>query len=116
MMFAGQKYQEKIKNRISTPDNTAIGVITLFDFIVLLIVVESIGKAYHFALPHLPSPRIVLYPLFLAIYFINWVIWRRVKRPSSELGAMSRQLAYKLPVGSCFVPLGLAILLWFFVI
>ena len=112
-MFAGQKYQERIKNRISTPDITAVAVVTLFDFIALMIVMQIASNTGLLSWPAVQSPRLIVYPVFFAIYFANWRLWTRVKRHGNELGMMARQLADTLPVGSFFAVLGVAVMLLF---
>jgi hypothetical protein len=47
--------------------------------------------------------RVIVYPIFILIYFINWRIWRKVSQPESTLGKDSRELAERLPVGTIIV-------------
>jgi hypothetical protein len=109
LMFMGKKYQERVKNSLNTPDTAAVGLVSLIVSFLALGVLELAGNhGYFFWLMSLPR-RAYIYPAFFLIYFINWRIWRVVRRPDNKIGEGSRELAERLPFFAILLFLGIAL-------
>jgi ABC-type Fe3+-siderophore transport system permease subunit len=116
LMFMGRKYQERVKNSFNTPDTTAVAVVSAVVLAVAMTAYKVANNHGYFPeLMSLPGHgRVLGYPMFFLIYFINWRIWRNVKRPENELGKDSRELAERLPFWTIMIVFGIGLALFAF--
>jgi hypothetical protein len=114
LMFMGKKYQERVKNSLSTPDTAAVAFVSMSVCMLALALLQVAGDHGYFSwLMSLPY-RAHAYPMFFLIYFINWKVWRIVRQPENKIGKDSRVLAERLPFFTILlvVAICLAIFIW----